>query len=307
MGTRKFRLLLPRLRLTQKRQIMFYIFTLPFSVGFVLFFLNPFIKSIVFSLNELTMSRTGYDLVFAGLGNYRYALFTHPDFVRTFTETTLRMILDVPLILVFSFVAAVILNQRFRGRLLMRVVFFLPVILGAGIILRYQSQDHMTALMEMGVGIEGNKGFFDVAALQDLVSRIRLPSSLIDYLIAASNKIPAIIRGSAIQTLIFLAGLQSISPSLYEAAEVEGSTGWERFWLITLPMLSPLIIVNAVFSIIDSFMAGDNQLLELIHNTAFAGGGYGPSAAMALMYFMAVSAILALVMGVVSRWVTYHD
>lgn len=307
METRKTGWAMPRLRLTQKRQMMFYVFTLPFTVGFVLFFLNPFIKSVVFSLNELKMTRTGYDLLFVGLGNYRYALLTHPDFVRVFVETTLRMLLDVPLILVFSLVAAVILNQKFRGRLLVRVVFFLPVILGAGIILRYESVDYRTALMETGVGIGESTGFFDVAALQDLISRIRLPGGLTDYLIAASNKIPVIIRGSAVQTLIFLAGLQSISPSLYEAAEVEGSTGWERFWLITLPMLSPLVIVNLVYSIIDSFMAGDNQLLRLVHDTAFGGGGYGISTAMALMYFAAVSLILVVVMGIALRWVFYHD
>ena len=123
-----------KLNLKQKRKIMFYVFTFPFTIGFILFFLNPFIKSIVFSFNELKLTQSGYILEYVGLDNYNYSLFINTEFIQLFVNTIKNMLIDLPVILAFSFFAAVLLNQKFRGRLLVRVIFFLPVILSAGIV-----------------------------------------------------------------------------------------------------------------------------------------------------------------------------
>ncbi|HLV09773.1 MAG TPA: hypothetical protein VKY40_06165 [Halanaerobiales bacterium] len=121
-----------------------YLFTLPFTLGFIFLFLYPFIQSVIFSLNELILGRSGYDLEFVGLYNYYHALMIDTEFLTTFIETILNMIIDLPLILAFSLFAAVILNQKFKGRWLARIIFFLPVIYGAGIVMKLELEDYVT-------------------------------------------------------------------------------------------------------------------------------------------------------------------
>lgn len=294
-----------RLTLDSKRKLMFYVFTSPFIIGFLLFFLYPFIQSIIFSLNRLEIVQGGYRLNYIGLDNYRYSLLIDPKFTRTLVETIVRMLADVPLILIFSFFAAMILNQRFRGRLFVRLIFFLPVILSAGIILQMEQMDYITSIMQ--AGFDEVPGLFSSATLRNFLLQLRLPLGALEYIMDAVDRIPEIINASGIQILVFLAGLQSVPASLYEAATVEGATAWESFWMITLPMLSPLILTNIVYTVIDSFTSSTNQLVKLIQSTAFGGAGYGVSTAMAALYFTAVAVILAIMIKIVSRWVFYHE
>lgn len=293
------------LTLESRESLAGYMFTLPFTIGFILFFLRPFIQSVVFSVNELVIVPDGFELNFIGLKNYRYSLLIHTTFVRTFVDQVVRMVTDVPAILVFSFFAASILNQRFRGRLAARVVFFLPVILSAGVVLKLEQTDYMTSVLSAAQG--SSRGLLSVDAMRDFLMQLRLPESMLTYIIGAANRLADIIKASGIQILIFLGGLQSIPQSLYEAANVEGATPWESFWKITFPMLTPLVLTNIVYTVIDSFTAANNQLVELIRLTAFGGAGYGVSTAMGCMYFLAVSIILAVVVGIVSPHVFYHE
>lgn len=289
-----------------------FLFTLPFVIGFVLMFLYPFIQSILFSLSELKITKEGYDLAWVGLDNYHNALFINADYPRLLWETAVQMLRDVPLILVFSFFAAILLNQKFKGRLFARVVFFLPVILGADIILRMESADYMTAFLDSSlaeeIAAQGTLGsMFSRAQIVGLLMYLKLPEQLLTYIIAGSEQITQIIRSSGVQILIFLAGLQSISPSLYEVAKIEGATGWESFWIITFPLLSPLIVTNIVYSIIDFFTNPANSLLDFIQTNMFGGAGYGVSMAMSWMYFAVVALFLVLTAGLISRKVVYMD
>lgn len=293
-----------RLSLAQKRNFGGWLFISPFLIGFALFFLYPFAQSVVFSLNKLEISGDGFTLSWVGLENYRYVLRVHPTYVRQLTTTVLNTVKNVPLILVFSFFAACLLNQDFKGRMLARVVFFLPVIISAGVLYRMEAVNYSAKILSVNPVAAGT-GMSSIVL--PFLRTIRLPAFFIDYITYGIMIIPAVIRSSGIQTLVFLAGLQSVSPSLYEAADVEGATGWERFWMITFPMLSPLILTNLVYTIIDSFTAGDNTLIDLIRATIFSGGGYGASAAMAWIYFAVIGLILAVAIGVISRKVFYEQ
>lgn len=289
-----------------------FLFTLPFTIGFILMFLYPFVQSILFSLSELKISNEGYELLWTGFDNYYTALFVNADYPRLLFETAVQMLRDVPLILVFSFFAAILLNQKFKGRLLARVVFFLPVILGADIILRMESADYMTAFLDASLAeeaaMEGTLGtIFNRGQLVGLLMYMKLPVQFLEYIVAGSEQVAQIIRSSGVQILIFLAGLQSISPSLYEVAKIEGATGWESFWMITLPLLSPLIVTNIVYSIIDFFTAPANQLVDFIQSNMFGGAGYGVSMAMSWIYFTVVAVFLILSAGLISRKVVYMD
>ncbi|HKM17877.1 MAG TPA: sugar ABC transporter permease, partial [Limnochordia bacterium] len=221
-----------RFSLRTREAINGHLFTLPFVIGFIAMFLYPFIQSIMFSLSELEISTEGYKLIWVGLDNYYNALFVNAEYPRLLAETALQMLRDVPLILVFSFFAAILLNQRFKGRLFARVVFFLPVILAADIIMRMESADYISAFLDASLAeeaaVQGTLGtIFSRGQLVSVLMYMKLPQQLVTYIVSGSEQIATIIRSSGVQILIFLAGLQSISPSLFEVAKIEGATGWE--------------------------------------------------------------------------------
>ena len=141
------------LSLTSKMSMYGYVFTLPFIVGFILFFLYPMIQSVIFSVSDLVIRRGGYDLEYVGLSNYRYALFVDDKYVRVLVETLGKMLGDVGAVLIFSLFAASLLNSRFRGRTLVRVIFLLPVIFGSGVIMRIEEADYRNQILVMGTEV----------------------------------------------------------------------------------------------------------------------------------------------------------
>lgn len=294
-----------RLSLQQRRSVSGLVFTLPLTVGFLLFFLYPFILSVIFSLNELKIVQGGYELRFVGLANYRHALLVDAEYTRVLLTTITQTVRDVPLILAFSFFMAMLLNQKFRGRMIARVIFFLPVILSAGVVLRIERMDYMTRMLD--AGLQSGSSLLSDGTLEAFLMNLKLPEAMMQYILNAVDYIPEIVKSSGIQILIFLAGLQSIPRSLYEAADVEGATGWESFWMITFPLMSPLVLTNVVYTVIDSFTASDNQVLQTVRNTAFRGAGYSVGTAMAWVYFAAIGLILAVTIGVISKSVFYRD
>ncbi|MFW6256667.1 MAG: carbohydrate ABC transporter permease [Bacillota bacterium] len=299
-----------KLSLESKDSVAGYLFVSPFILGFVLLFLYPFFQSILFSLSELSVSGEGFSLDFVGLSNYNQAVFVDPEYLRLLSETVLSMLRDVPAILTFSFFAAILLNQKFRGRILARVIFFLPVIMAADVVLRIEQADYMSGMLTGGeiTAEQGLQGLMlSRQQLTEVLMNLRLPEVLLQYIVQAVAQVPDIIRSSGIQILIFLAGLQSIPASLYEAADVEGATSWENFWMITLPMLSPLIVTNIVYTIIDFFTSPANPLVEFIEENTFGGAGYGVSMAMSWIYFIAIAIILTISLGIISRWVFYQE
>ncbi len=297
-----------KLKLRQQKALCGFLFTLPFLIGFVLFSLGPFIQSFLFSISELKILATGYELQYVGLKHYDFVLFVDTEYLRIIVDTVWQMLKDIPMIIFFSLFAAVMLNQEFRGRTLARVIFFLPVILGSGVVLRLEQLDSMTQILQdMALAGPAGEVIFSDAAVRAFFLQLQLPAKVLEYLMNAIDNVAVIIRSSGVQILIFLAGLQSISPSLYEAADVEGATGWERFWLITFPLLTPLLLTNVVYTFIDVFTARNNAVMESIYATAFSGRGYSVSSAMAWLYFALISILLGLTIKIISRGVFYQQ
>lgn len=294
------------LNLNRKRAMMGYLFVLPFIIGLITFFLVPLIQSFIFSINKLEVMEGGYNLLPVGLSNYNRALRVHATYARDLVESVLYMLTNVPLIIIFSFFAANLLNQKFKGRSLARAIFFLPVILTSGVMLVIDSGDLLQSSLGM-TQTDGQEGAFRAVELARLLLRSRLSPTFIDYIISAVDRIYEIVSASGVQILVFLAGLQSISPSLFEASNIEGATGWENFWKITFPMVSPLILVNTVYSIIDSLTNSSNVVMGMIRDTAFASNDYGLSSAMAWLYFLAILVIVGIVVKLVSKVVFYYE
>jgi ABC-type sugar transport system permease subunit len=295
-----------RLALEQKKALWGFIFVLPWLLGFIFLFSIPLIQSFQFSLSHLSMAVEGYRTEYAGLSNYREALFTHPTFNRIFVESISNMLVNVPLIILFSLFSATLLNQKFRGRILARAIFFLPVILASGALSVVSSNDFLSNVVgSVGQDEGGNFSGLRSFELENWMFQSGMSPVIIQYLTGAVDRIYEIISSSGVQILIFLAGLQSISPSIYEAAKMEGATGYEIFWKITFPMMSPLILTNVVYSIIDAF--NNNKMTRLLNTTAFEVLDFSLSAAMAWMYFAVICLILAVFTALISRKVFYYD
>ncbi len=298
-----------KLSLTQKRALNGYLFTSLFTIGFILFFLYPMIQSIIFSISELEMSADGFKLNFIGTKNFHEVLFVNAKFVRQFVESILKTLIDIPAVIMFSFFIAVMLNQKFRGRTLARVIFFLPVILTAGVIFEVQQSDYLNNAMGMGeiTTAAGGGASFAGAAVRMFLLQLKMPETLIAYIISIVGRLTWIVSASAIPILIFLAGLQSIPQSLYEASRMEGATAWENFWKITFPMMTPLLLTNTVYVIVNSFTSPDNELVKLIQFTTWDSGarGFGLGAAMSWFYFLAIVIILGIIVKVISKRVFY--
>ncbi len=298
-----------RLSLVGREALAGLLFASPFLIGFFFLFLPMVIKSISFSFSNMTVEQNGYVLTRAaknGFEHYIRALTIDPDFNRQLLEAVVSMFTKVPIILIFSFFTANLLNQKFHGRTVARSILFLPVILTSGVVLGLESSDLL--LSTLSPAELSGTDFSTILNVSGLLLKYTdLPASAINFLANAVNGIYGIIIASGVQILIFLAGLQSISPSLYEASSMEGATAWENFWKITFPMISPLILVNSIYTIIDSFTSGSNEMMKMIKNTIFGEVKYGLGSAKAWIYFICIGVILLIVGGIISRHVFYND
>lgn len=299
-----------KLTLRGKEAVAGYLFAIPFLIGFFGLFLPMLLKSIQFSFSNMTVGKDGYVLTRAangGLEHYIRALTIDPKFNLGLLNAVKDMAVNVPLIIIFSFFAANLLNQKFRGRGIARSIFFFPVILTSGVVLGIESSD----LLQATLGPEGMLSADDASTVINvagfLLNYTNLPSGVVMYLSEAVLGIYDIVISSGVQILIFLAGLQGISPSLYEASNMEGATAWENFWKITFPMISPLILVNAVYTIIDSFTSANNELMKTIKDTIFSDVKYGYGSAMAWIYFLIIVVIVAIVGSIIGKRVFYMD
>lgn len=295
-----------KLTLEQRKAWFGVLFAAPFLLGFIFLFFIPLLQSLRYSLSTLELAEGGFVTKYEGLSNFKSLLFSHPTFNRTIADAVTDMVVNVPVIIIFSLFAAVLLNQKFKGRMMARAVFFLPVILASSAIASMDADSFIAGMMTSPTDAGGEEsGLLQSFELERLLLESGMATGFVEYITGAVDRIYEIISSSGVQILIFLAGLQSISPSLYESARIEGATGYEIFWKITFPMTTPLILTNTVYSIIDSF--NENEMITLISNTAFRSFEFGVSAAMSWMYFIVISILLALSGWLISKRVFYYD
>ena len=283
------------------------LFILPFIIGFLAFMIKPLILSMQISLCKY-MIQTG-EMTWNNYANYSYAFVTDPQFNQLLVSEIGRMAINVIATLVMSFVIAVILNQKFKGRILCRIIFFLPVILSSGVLPGIEtSSASYNMISSMSQAMEESSGVNLSAALQNLLSVSGVAGGVFDVIFQMIDAIYDIVMASGIQIIVFLSGLQSISPSLYEAADMEGCTAWESFWKITFPMVSPLLMVNCIYTIIDFFMKNDNQVMEHINDVMYGVKmDIGAASAESWIYFGVALAFIGISAFIISRAVKSYD
>ena len=199
-----------------------------------------------------------------------------------------------------------ILNQEFKGRGFIRAIFFLPVILSSGVILGLEYNNSLMASMKEVIKESGD-GVSITAALETLLKTTGIGGRILEPVFKIIDSVYDIALASGIQIIIFISGLQTVSPSMYEAAKIEGCTAWESFWKITFPLVSSMILVNLVYTIIDFLMRTDNQVMSLITEMVNPKMQYGLSAAMAWSYFAIVAVVLAILAAILSKRVYYYE
>lgn len=262
-----------------------FLFIAPWLIGFLTLVLWPLMQSFFFSLNNVRIRPTGRAFKFIGFNNYRDIFLKDMFFVQELFGFLMSTLLQVPVIVVFSLILAMLLNQDIKFKGLFRTIFFLPVIISSGPV--------MAQLIEQGAT---SIPIVDTTVIAAAISNM-MPTWLATPFIGLFSQIIIILWYSGVQILIFLAGLQKIDRSLYEAAKIDGASSWECFWKITLPTLKPLILLNTVYTLVTLTNSGENSIINLIYINMFsATRGYGFASAMAWMYAFVILLMLGAVL-----------
>ncbi len=290
----------------QKRKTLYgYGFISLWLIGTLSFFLIPLIKSLWFSFNEVSIGTGKIDTEWVGLKKYAYVLTVDEKYTKYLGDMLLETLWKTPLVLIFSLFIAVILNQKFKGRTLARAIFFLPVIIATGPVYKIISGD---------MNSTGNTGaaqfstMFSTNLLGELLQFLGIygiSDSMNSMISTIADNIFGIVWASGIQILLFLAALQNISPSVREAAEVEGATAWEFFWKITFPCVSPYTLASLIFTVVDSFRSPSNTVMGRIHDMK-EEWKFGEASAMAWIYFVIILVALALITSIVNKHIYYE-
>lgn len=280
------------------------IMMIPWLVGVIFFFLKPLIEVIIYSFNDIAVNLGGMDQTWVGIKNYVYVLRTHATYYQELITTFAQALPSTVLIIFFSLFAAVLLNGKFKFRGAARVLFFLPIVLATDLI----------SVELTGVSLEGLEANTNSAAdslnsvgmiVAFLIDGVGLPPDMISMLMGVIANVFETIKLSGVQILIFLAGLQSVSPSMYEVAKMEGATAYETFWKVTLPTVSPLVLTNVIYTLTDNLMRTD--LIDMIQTTAFGNAQYGYSAAMSVSFLVLTLIVIAVVSLILRKVVFYND
>lgn len=280
-----------------RRTVNGLVFLSPWLIGVTAFFVYPFISTFLYMFHDVTLEPGGMKMEFTGLKNLREVFINSPTNVRMITEALASSFGTVILIMLFSIFAAVLLNQKFHGRAVVRAIFALPIIVSSGILLSVFKEDLFVRSIQSDPST-----IFQSTALQDMLQSFGLDVTLVQSISDMINRIMDIVWQSGVQILLFLAALQSVPRVLYEVSSAEGATTWQTFWKVTIPLISPYILLNGLYSIIDSFTFYDNPVMKEVMNQ-FNDMNYEVSSALSMVYFAIVLVITLAAAGLASRHV----
>ena len=285
-----------RTGLAERKARWGWVFIAPWLVGFIFFFALPLINSIYYTLTEIQINEEGLNFSWVGLDNYVKAFTVDAEFTRAIVNSILNIIYQVPVIVFFSLFIALILHGDFRGRTLMRSIFFLPVIISSGVVITILQEN----VLASGTAGETAATLFQTGALSETLIKSGLPARFVEILTRTVGQIFDLTWKSGVQILLILSALHSIPESMYEAAKMEGATAWETFWKITFILISPTLVLAVIYSIIDYFTDYSNQVMRMI--VEYTGQGrYEYSTTISIVYFAVVMVLIMLVNLILNR------
>ncbi len=272
-------------KLLKREARMGYLFVAPWVIGALVFLLIPVGLAVAMGFSRVIIN--GMQMQFIGLDNFQYIFDKEKYLTTELMGYLVDTVISVPLIVVFALIMAMLLNMKIRCRGLFRAIFFLPVIVVSGPVMTNITSD------------TSRVSTVDLEFVSIWLTQL-MPEYLANPIYDVFSNIIMILWYSGVQILIFLAAIQKIDTSLYEAAKIDGGSGWECFWKITLPTIKPMILLNAIYTLV--FVSqSDNWFINTITNKYISqNSSYGRASALAWMYtgvvLVLVGAILLLFM-----------
>lgn len=284
-----------RMTYATKRKLLGFTFLIPFLLGFFMFFAKPLVETFKYSFNTITLDEVGNMVLTPnGIQNYvdlftKEVSTTNTQILRVLLDENTNMLINVPLITLLSLFLALLANRQFKGRAIVRMIFFLPIILGLEVV---------TDMMTITTGSEtiATGGLFaESFVARMLVRYTSIPMIYLTPIIDFVENIFSVISRSGVQTLVFLAALQSISPSMYEVAKIEGATGYETFWKVTIPSILHIVVFVVIYTIVDVFLT--SQVAQEVYSFGFEQANkIGIGSALSVVYIFNVLLVLGIVL-----------
>ena len=296
--------------LTTRKGMYGYVFISPLLVGLLFIFLPCLVQSFYYAFCDVQVGFNDVSTSFIGFGNFKSAFLSDVSYREILLETIRGTIIDTIIILSFSFFMASILNQKFVGRGLARAIFFLPVILSTGIVAAVDTSTASAIAESAGSAVGsafGGDSFSSFFDLETMLLSMNLPEGITSIIVYAVDNTYSVVNRSGVQILIFLSALQGIPASVFEASKMEGATKWEEFWKITFPMITPMILVNTVYTIIDSFTNPSYGMLEYVQKQMFSLNKMGYASAVSWVYFLIILIVLLCVFKITSKRIIYAN
>lgn len=285
----------------KKKSIVGYFFLIPWGIGTVAFLLVPLFQSILYSVGNLKIGAE-YGVEIVGFEHYVKAFTEDSQFLPLLTSSLPPLLYQVPIIVLLSLFLALLLNRKFFGRTVIRGIFFMPIIIANGMVISILNGDAFSANVMAG---SSASHMFSSEMLGVLMNGIPGAGELVDFVTGFVDSIFSLLWKSGIQTLLFMTALQSIPVSMYEAAKMEGGTGWELFWKITFPMVSPTILLNVIYTIIDTFGDPANGVVKYANSFAIQGD-FNYSSALIWVYTAIMLVFVGVTYTAINRYVYYE-
>ena len=290
-----------KLSYERRQGLVGYVFLLPWLIGTAIFFCYPFFNTVWWSFCDVRFDVAEVITEFKGIAAYQKVFIEQQFFQEVWTHLTTTL-LHTLCVIIISIFLAIILNQEFFSRTLWRVIFSIPIIVASGLVLSVFQKD---LTFQASVTSESTN-IFQSEALTEMLLSMGIGDGIINVVVEVVGSVVDILWMSGVQILLFITGLQSISPSLYEVCDVEGATSWQRFWRVTFPLLTPYIYLNVLYSIIDISTQSTSQVMATIRHH-YTNTFYANSSAAATGYFLMILLVLGVVSAILSKRIVYID
>lgn len=279
-----------KLSVEKRRSLVGLLFLIPWFSGFLLFFAFPLYQSVVFSLNKVKITAKGRSMKFVGWQNYTDTFLKDEYFVSRLVNFFKEAALELPLIIVFALLIALLLNQKIKAKGMFRTLFFLPIIVVSGPVLNMLISDGVTTIP-----------LIEQYDLYGIVWSV-FPRMLAEPISSLFSRLLLILWYSGVPILIFFAGLQKIDIALYEASFIDGASSWVAFFKIVLPSLKGLVFINAIYILVFLATSEINDVIILIRdNMLNPSKGFGISSAMAWIYSIGIILVIGIIFALLGR------
>lgn len=299
----------------RQKTVYGYVFLIPLLAGFVFIYGEILLNAIMFSLAKFNFEGTQFSLLWPSESgnplwyNYYYIFAVQSDLIKNLMSSVGDMLLDIPVVIIFSLFIATIISGKIPGRTFFRAVFFIPAVLITGVIAESQLNNAMLTDMSSMAGIStggiDSASMFSLQDMEEILGDIVFSSDIFGFIQSLVEDIFNVVNKCGVQILIFISALLSVSPSIYESAKIEGASGWDCYWKITIPMIGPMIYVNIIYTIVDSLCASDNVVMGMMSSFK-AEAKYDYASATAITYFVLIAIIIGLISLIMKKFLFYQ-